>query len=319
MKNLFIQIIAKDAKSNTYKFALAKFLLDYSRNKKNIEDSQISYKEIATKFLEYYWFQECKYKFKQDFNKEKMPIVIKLIQKYCGTEYIPQTYDKYFSTRKNIQNQLIQEIENKCFKDVIPRFQPYKKNIFYEHFHTLVPSKRKFDLPEQNQRYILLNANTISFFKDEYEVLSKILILEWAKFLEKTNFTPRLISKIELMKDPKRNSLNKFKNVLLDMGNRCFYCNKSLEKTQIHIDHFIPWSYIYEDEIWNLVQACSSCNLIKSDSLPPQKCIDKIIDRNTKYNLLKWNRDIQEYYNNCNKAGFKIINIDKLECNTLVG
>ena len=314
MEYTFIEIVAKGAKSNTYKFALAKFLLDYSRSKKIITDYQISYREIATKFLEYYWFQECKYKFKQDFNKDKMPVVIRLIQKYCGTEYIPETYEKYFKDRKDIQEKLISEIEMQCFRDVIPRFQPSGEDPFYTHFHQVSASGRKFAPPGSDKRYITLKYKALSFFKEEYEVLSKVLILEWAKFLEKTNFTPRLISKIELMKDPKRNSLNKYKKVLLEMESQCFYCGTSLENKQIHIDHFIPWSYIYEDEIWNLVQSCSSCNLVKSDSLAPEQCIQKIITRNTDHRLLKWNRDIKEYYESCYKAGFKIINREKLQC-----
>ena len=103
MHQLFISIVSKGAKSNTYKFALAKFLLDYSKSQKLKEqDYQITYNEIATKFLEYYWFQECKYKFKQDFNKEKMPVVIRIIQKYCGTEYIADSYEQYFKNRQEL-------------------------------------------------------------------------------------------------------------------------------------------------------------------------------------------------------------------------
>ena len=314
MEHAFIEIVAKGAKSNTYKFALAKFLLDYSRSKKVIADYQITYREIATKFLEYYWFQECKYKFKQDFNKDKMPVIIRLIQKYCGTEYIPETYEKYFKDKKDIQEKLILEIEKQCFRDVIPRFQPSGENPFYVHSHQASTNGRKYAPPSPDKRYITLKYNALSFLKEEYEVLSKVLILEWAKFLEKTNFTPRLISKIELMKDPKRNSLNKYKKVLLEMESQCFYCGTSLENTQVHIDHFIPWSYIYEDEIWNLVQACSSCNLVKSDSLAPKQCIQKIVARNEDHRLLKWNRNIVEYYENCYKAGFNIINTEKLHC-----
>lgn len=286
--------------------------MDYSKSKKIISDCQISYTEIATKFLEYYWFQECKYKFKQDFNTDKMPVVIRLIRQYCGTEYIPETYEKYFENRNDLKEKLILEIEKQCFRDVIPRFQPFSEDPFYIHFHQVSIDGLKYVAPVAEKRFIILKSNALSFFKEEYVMLSKVLILEWAKFLEKTNFTPRLISKIELMQDPKRNSLNRYKKILLEMENTCFYCGTTLENMQIHIDHFIPWSYIYEDEIWNLVQSCSRCNLVKSDSLAPGQYIQKIISRNEDHGLLKWNRDIQEYYENCYKAGFKIINGDKL-------
>jgi len=313
MKHLFINIVSKGAKTNTYKFALAKFLLDYSKSQKLKESNyQINYNEIAVKFLEYYWFQECKYKFKQDFNKDKMPKIIHIIQKYCGTEYISESFEKYFKDKESIKLQMIEEIEKKCFNDVIPRFQPKDKNDYYQHFHKSVKSG---NYSSSEKSYIILSKEALSCFKQEYEILSKILVLEWAKFLEKTNFTPKLISKIERMKDPKRNSLIKFRTMLMEMNKECFYCGTMLEQENIHIDHFIPWSYIYEDEIWNLVPSCSRCNLIKSDSLPPKNCLIKIEYRNKTYQLRKENSSISDYYENCYKAGFKIIQEEKLNCN----
>jgi len=53
MHQLLTSIVSKGAKSDTYKFALAKFLFDYSKSQKLKEqDYQISYNQIATKFLE---------------------------------------------------------------------------------------------------------------------------------------------------------------------------------------------------------------------------------------------------------------------------
>jgi len=138
--------------------------------------------------------------------------------------------------------------------------------------------------------------------------LSKILIYEWAKFLEKTNFTPRLISKIEELGIKKRRSLSKYKKILLEIdGSKCFYCNSKIEEQDIHIDHFIPWSYIYEDSSWNLVVSCSMCNLKKSDNLPPKNFIKIICSRNEKFGLNEYKKDINEYYENCKKSGFSII------------
>ncbi|MEO9310411.1 MAG: hypothetical protein ABI337_09005, partial [Nitrososphaera sp.] len=67
----FNQIITKGRKDNTYKFALARFLLDYCnslddeyvQNKIKYNETEIvDYQQIANKFLTYYWHQECKYK-----------------------------------------------------------------------------------------------------------------------------------------------------------------------------------------------------------------------------------------------------------------
>ena len=313
MKELFLSITGKGAKDNTYKFALAKFLLDYSNKEALGGDKVISYNVIAEKFLEYYWYQECKYKLKQDFKIERMPVVIRIIRDACGTDYIPDDYGKYFKKRKDLKASMVLDIERKCLNDVIPRFQPRDNHSFYQHFHELNESGRKFRQPPADKRYIILSHEAHRFFKRNYHELIKILIFEWAKFLEKTNFTPRLISKIENLGLQKRRSLNKFRKILLEqMGSKCFYCNKTVSPDEIHIDHFIPWSYVYDDALWNLVISCTDCNLKKSDRLAPKTCIAKIESRNNKFGFNEYKKDIGEYYDNCKKAGF--LQDNSLEC-----
>ena len=66
LEKQFTKIIIKGRKDNTYKFALARFLLDYSNNleenyiKNLIKSKQneiIPYAKIAKAFLKYYWHQ----------------------------------------------------------------------------------------------------------------------------------------------------------------------------------------------------------------------------------------------------------------------
>ena len=252
---------------------------------------------------------------KQDFKINRPPVVLQIIRKYCGVDYIPQTYSKYFKSRQEIKKLMISDIEQECLQDVIPRFQPRDNYEFYKHFHTLSPTGKKFRRPAKDQRYIELNYDAHAFFKENYHELTKVLIFEWAKFLEKTNFTPRLIAKIEGLGQHKRNSLNKFKKDLLQQsGSKCFYCNKSVNVDDIHIDHFIPWSYVYEDAIWNLVISCTDCNLKKSDYLAPKACVKKIEKRNHQYNFNEYKKDIMEYYENCKKAGFLTLATSSFKC-----
>lgn len=105
-----------------------------------------------------------------------------------------------------------------------------------------------------------------------------------AKFLEKHNSIPTiyyLLSKVEVIS--KRESLQEFYEILINYDNRvCFYCGKNLnnKRSSNHIDHFIPWSFIQTDNIWNLVLACSSCNLSKNDKLADNLFLNSLVDRN---------------------------------------
>lgn len=52
---------------------------------------------------------------------------------------------------------------------------------------------------------------------------------------------------------------------------RCIYCGDLLEESRISLDHFIPWSYIAHDRIWNIIPTTSKINSAKGNALPELK------------------------------------------------
>ena len=78
----------------------------------------------------------------------------------------------------------------------------------------------------------------------------------------------------------KRGNLNKFRPLLDLIGHDCFICGKEIKGETPSIDHVIPWSYIYHDDLWNLVYTHKSCNSSKSNRLVEEKDIRKLESRN---------------------------------------
>ena len=140
----FNSIITKGKKDNTYKFALARFLIDYSYSldeahiRHNVTDNKIETIDlsiIAKAFLKYYWHQICKYKIKQNYNTEKPPLIVKIIHGIFGRRYIPESFEsmpkeKIYGAEK--------EILRRCFLEVIPRFQniPEGVNVYSTKYFT---------------------------------------------------------------------------------------------------------------------------------------------------------------------------------------
>ena len=328
LKQTFISIITKGRKNNTYKFALAKFLLDQC-NKLNATDINnyvtndqsmiIDYKEIADAFLTYYWHQECKYKIRQNFHEDP-PRVIKIIRKKFGEEYNPKRFkdmpkDKIYEAQNEIKKNIF-GAEERDTSNVIPRFQNIMRGNTTE-------SKKIFYTYDDSDSKLELKPQAVKFFNENYTFLIKATILEWCKFLEKINTLPRLIAKIESY-EIKRGSLQRYITIFREFKT-CFYCNSSLDtNSQVHVDHFIPWSYIFEDECWNLVLSCDKCNLKKSDSLANESFLKEIIIRNKTYgkkiislrhSISKidvgkggWENEIKQHYKNCQEYGFNIKN-----------
>ena len=84
----FNSIITKGKENSTYKFALARFLIDYSHALddtyviNNITDNKtevINLSTIAKAFSKYYWHQICKYKIKQNYNTERPRLIVKIM------------------------------------------------------------------------------------------------------------------------------------------------------------------------------------------------------------------------------------------------
>jgi hypothetical protein len=197
-----------------------------------------------------------------------LPLIVQIIQDIFGQDYILEPFESMDEIKIAKEES---EIRKKCFSEVIPRFQnliegnrTVNRSLFYMYDRNAIRVKPK----------------ALQFFKENYMLLFKSIILEWARFLERTNHgLPRLISKIEYYVSERR-SLESYKRILRERVDLCFYCNNRLssDSRRVHADHFIPGSYVYEDEIWNLVLTCSSCNLKKHSSLPQQKFVKKLID-----------------------------------------
>ena len=90
------------------------------------------------------------------------------------------------------------------------------------------------------------------------------------------------ISKIDESTMRTRNSLVYYRDILFqEFENKCFYCGKPVSYGNVEVDHFIPWSFIKDDKLWNFVLACPACNNNKRDKLADAIFLDRLVKRNT--------------------------------------
>ena len=325
LRDAFVSIMTKGTKNNTYKFALARFLLDYCRGSR--PESNVRYTRIAKSFFDYYWMQECKARLQQGPSNQR-PRVIQIIRNAFKHEYYPETLAEIKKKNPDDVKICIRDITKKCFADVVPRFEEdaeryfgkpqggrsYKR-IFYDYL-----SKEYHDLAGNHKidpgGGIKINPHAIKFLKENYEPLFRTVILEWIKFLEKRNIgMPRMAEKISgNVLGPRGQT--KFKKKLEPFADRCFYCNVQLVQGRCtHVDHVLPYDYVGDTDMWNLVLACKDCNCSKSGGLPPKRYITKLKERNCQYkdqiiqlekslDMFDNGPDIDWHYNNASKHGY---------------
>lgn len=313
----FTSIVTKGAKNSTYKFALARFLLDHSAHH---GPEQVRYKDIAKHFFRYYWAQECKSRLRQGPAGQR-PEIVKIIRKEFPKDAYPQTFSELAREEPKRVRECVATITKKCFDDVIPRFQKTGKDareLFYKYY------AKEYHDSADNKKIdpcggILVNRAAMRVLERNHAVLHGVVILEWARFLEKRNFgSPNMINKVECLASGRRNQ-RKFLKILEPFFERCFYCERLLDMGACtHVDHVIPYDYMGDTELCNLVLACQRCNCKKLGYLPPQQFLDLLLKRNSERlsdipcledsvgNVSAHGMDIKWHYANAKRHGYPV-------------
>ncbi|HKR06312.1 MAG TPA: HNH endonuclease domain-containing protein [Bacteroidia bacterium] len=55
---------------------------------------------------------------------------------------------------------------------------------------------------------------------------------------------------------------------------KCIYSSELILTKNFSIDHFLPWSFVAHDQLWNLIPTPKTINSMKSDNLPALKYLD---------------------------------------------
>ena len=137
-----------------------------------------------------------------------------------------------------------------------------------------------------------------------------VAILGWiqyekVKWLQSNNpEVPGLIYKLTPMDEKMRklNNVRKLWEGILTMSEvRDVFTDKPVVSKQYDVDHFIPWSFVMNDELWNLMPMDSSLNSAKSNRLPKWY---PFFDRFAKnqfilYRLIQEKEGIRKLYESC--------------------
>lgn len=122
------------------------------------------------------------------------------------------------------------------------------------------------------KKEVYFNEFWIKMIQDHTVSILGWIQYEKVKWLQNNNpEVPGLVYKLAPMDEKMRklNNVRKLWEVVLD--NRPIvdvFKNLPIVKGNYDVDHFIPWSFVMNDELWNLMPMDSSLNSSKSNKLP---------------------------------------------------
>lgn len=297
---------SKAVKKTSYKFAFLKSIIECVYDV-NLE-GEILLTDVFARFTRIYWYLIVKHNLIQCTNairsgKASINIVF---EKYIAYDQ-DLKFCEYDSIDDNIKKCIESEVYNECKEYVVGAFYNDTEGHVYS-----------FSLRDN---YIKFNPQVLSFIQKYSIILLKLNYFEWISFLEKNNSGESCYSiASKLHEASKRTNLTVYRNFLYynidEEETRCFYCDKSIVYSKVHVDHFIPWSFIKNDRLWNLVNSCQICNLSKSDKLTEKYFLDKLVNRDEKLSFRReliivrdfnaYSKDrLINYYHAAEFCGFK--------------
>ncbi|MDV2884677.1 HNH endonuclease domain-containing protein [Alkalihalophilus pseudofirmus] len=265
--SIFTRVLSnKSNKTSTYKYVLIKAIIEnlYNAN----ERFEMSYDQLAYTFTKVYWNLIEHHNLIRH-NHGQVTKIVTIIKEEKQRYGIPSEiiFDKLDDT---IQVSILRKIKATMKRYVFGALYGDTQGMFYAFDHRtetlrLHPTVHTFMLKYQRLIIHLTNYHMAVMIESLNEVPSINYLLEKVEYIAQ------------------RSSLRPFEKLLLSHFNaQCFYCHKPLsgQKRTTHVDHFIPWSFVQSDQVWNLVLSCNTCNTRKSDKLPVRSFLDDIMERN---------------------------------------
>jgi hypothetical protein len=216
------------------------------------------------------------------------------------------------TNKEELKSQLLKQLDDREFKRII---RVFKHNVPYWFLSPWIKSSDVREVMFLSQQWanncpyaikgetLEINSKWGQYLNDNYLFLRDFSFWNLTIFLQKRNpNVPNVPSK--LVKPIQRDSLTKqrhFWDTFIDMNGsmQCIYTGRTLYKKQYDLDHFVPWSFVSHNLLWNLLPVDSSINSFKSNNLPPlttylkpfaemhQKAIQAIYPQNLNNKLLE--------------------------------
>ncbi|MFN8345676.1 MAG: HNH endonuclease domain-containing protein [Spirosomataceae bacterium] len=269
--------------TNSYKFYWFLSILDSLRdNGENI----ISQKDIALRMLANVWYPLDYFKLSFG-SQDGFKKVAKLVSSKMTVDNRPNSPSLFDQIKRRFSDVELEKLSVEV--KTLYRYVPYRfvRPFFGAETHTIsdhLVKNQMIGLCNQyfeSQPYrvmyrfgegsIELNQIWVEYLQQHQGILRGFIHWHLVRFVQKNN--PNVIGLSEKLQKPAEPDLklaNRFwKGYLAENPDlTCIYSGQIITEQNLSLDHFLPWSYVVHDQIWNIIPAPKTINSAKSNRLP---------------------------------------------------
>ncbi|MBE9212635.1 hypothetical protein IQ247_07880 [Plectonema cf. radiosum LEGE 06105] len=328
--------------TNSYKYLFFLSLLDILKRRKFDTLSPISFEEIIVEMLANAWYPH-------NYFKLSFGTLDKIAYKLDSLDLeITEPILKFRDSDKKLLRKTIKAQNINDIVTFLSKYVPFRliRSFFSQETKGLLDAKVNqsiinlahdkfeatkpiycFDSQKLNDcTAIILHQDWVEYIAENYSIVRGWVSWEWLYYMQKCNpSVPAVANK--LFPPQERESLTnqtKFWKLVLEHTEvNCIYSNLVLTTDNLSLDHYLPWSFVAHDQLWNLIPTIPSVNSSKSNNIPSvDKYFIKFVElqhigltiSSEHLSERQWNKYIESYLTDLkisdknNLLDFKILN-----------
>ena len=188
-------------------------------------------------------------------------------------EFDKELHEEKMVLTKNVPYKALSGFANRCSECIDLNSSAGRMIAYYNRLNsrgTLLPYT--FDSQKGLERKIIFQEAWIQMIQDQMTAILGWIQYEKVRWLQNNNpEVPGLVYKLMPLDDKMRKLAHVrrlWEGILDTTSITDVFKHEPIKKKSYDVDHFIPWSFVMNDELWNLMPMDSSLNSSKSNRLP---------------------------------------------------
>lgn len=269
--------------TNSYKFYWFLSILDSLRDN---GENTISQKDIALRMLANVWYPLDYFKLSFG-SQDGFKNVAKFISSKITVDNRPTSRSLFEQIKQSFTEKDLSDLTQETkklyrwvpFRFVRPFIEAETKGILDQNVNAVITRvcDELFESQPHRIMYrfvddsIELNSIWVEYLQKHQGILRGFIFWHLVKFVQKNN--PNVIGLSEKLQKPTEHDLklaNRFwKGYIAENPDvTCIYSGQPITFQNLSLDHFLPWSYVVHDQLWNIIPTPKNINSAKNDRLP---------------------------------------------------
>lgn len=269
-----------DETTNSYKFLFFLALLELAAEEGFRPGTRIDLRALACRMLGLAWYPATV--FRLSFGTQDR-ITESLARLRLEEDPVRFSFDAL--GRRN----LIRAVSERLQDDDLIRYVPFRLiRVFFAHelqgvkdskIHQLVTELAREMFEERKPLYCFdtsitkleLHPEWVAYLRQNYVIVQAWAAWSWLQYMQKRNpSVPAVSSKIfpPQSRENLKQQTQFWKVFIRRTGLRCLYSGQPLDR--FALDHFVPWTFVAHNLLWNLIPVRAEANSAKGNRLPSE-------------------------------------------------